>query len=158
MIDVIDLVRDCENQNGSIDDTELFDKRLIETRKWFNNGVDPFEHKYYCFDFKSAQFMLDQGVDKERIASELGITTTNVNGLIKMHSLNDDKWRDICFTRVRQVNSYILYRDGKKTAQGTIEELAEQMKTNIGTIRYWKSSRYQTRKHEVNYRMDLIKN
>lgn len=150
---VIELIEECEIDNGSIGNTSMFDKRLVETRKWFNDGIDPFDVKYYDFDFKSAQLMLDQGIDKDRISKELGVSITSLNSLILMGNLDNSRWLEIHEEQSNRTSKYILSRGHKRLATGTIKELSEFMSVPIGTIRYWKSSRYKAREHKVTYKI-----
>lgn len=79
---MLGLIYQCEMEYGDISNIPLFDERMIKIRRYFNDGEDPFEFKYYDFDFKSAQFMLNQGISRQRIADELGVTVTGLNNLI----------------------------------------------------------------------------
>lgn len=154
MTSITALVNSVENEfGGSVNNAPLFDKRLVKTRKLLNGDIDPLDDKFHDFDFKSAQFMLNQGIGKKRISFELGVTQSQLNWLIRMGSLSDEEWRDITSQHVNSHSIYVLYRSGIKIAIGTISELAKQTGTNVGTVRYWKSSRYRNREHKVTYKI-----
>ena len=153
---MLGLIYQCEMEYGNISNIPLFDERMIKIRKYFNDGKDPFEFKYYDFDFKSAQLMLNQGIDKERIANELGVTVTSLNCLIRMGNLNSSKWLENHDEQLSRTGTYNLIREHKKIATGTIRELSEFMKVPIEKIRYWKSARYKPRSHKVTYRVSQV--
>lgn len=154
MTSITTLVNSVEDDfGGSVNNAPLFDSRLVKTRKLLNGGIDPLDDKFHDFDFKSAQFMLNQGIGKKRISNELGVTQSQLNWLIRMGSLSDEEWRDITSQHVNSISKYILFRGNKRIAVGTISELARQTGTNVGTVRYWKSSRYRNREHKVTYKI-----
>lgn len=154
IVSSVHLIED--DYGGSVIKAPMFEDRLVKIRKQFNSGTDPLDEQFHDFDFKSAQLMLDQGIDKGRISTELGITQNQLRMLIGMGALNTEKWREITSHHVSSVSQYVLYRGNRRVAVGTIKELARQMETNVGTIRYWKSARYQNREHEVTYSLSEV--
>lgn len=156
---IMESIMSAELENGSIKQTPLFDKRLVYTRKWFNNGTDPIDDQFHDFDFNSAQIMLDEGEDKQEIGDQLGVSINQLNRLIKMGALYDEKWKEIRLGYKKyRGDRFQLYKDGKYQLQGTIPEIAEITHIAIGTLRYWNSKRYRSMKsHKVHYRLILIK-